>query len=243
MCWFAFAGASAGVVAGSAEALTAFQHQAAAVANTHDLERNWWALVCLTDSSLNTDLTATSRLRQQMSDMAVRVQSPRLTHVRPSVRGTRLPESFPSELRRGDHLLRTRRRDRPRHGRPALVRDRPTVPRHGIHRARRSRRTEHVATTRSLRRSRSAFGPRSGKPSNRSRLPWRGTAAPKRPPSSSVTSTRTRPDSGSSTAFSSAIRHANSSRPTVATTRTSSDGALMPTDELVATALVYCSAS
>jgi predicted ATPase/DNA-binding SARP family transcriptional activator len=79
MCWFAFAGASVGVVAGSGEALTAFQHQAAAVADTPDLELNWWALVCLTDASLNTDLTAMSRLRQQMSEMAVRVQSPRLS--------------------------------------------------------------------------------------------------------------------------------------------------------------------
>jgi hypothetical protein len=79
MCWFAFAGASAGVVAGSAEALTAFQHQAAAVANTPDPDLNWWPLVCLTDASLNADLTATPRLRQQMSETAARVHSPRLT--------------------------------------------------------------------------------------------------------------------------------------------------------------------
>jgi hypothetical protein len=79
MCWFAFTGASAGVVAGSAEALTAFQHHAAAVANTPDPELNWWALVCLTDASLNADRTATSQLRQRMSEMAARVQSPRLT--------------------------------------------------------------------------------------------------------------------------------------------------------------------
>ena len=102
--------------------------------------------------------------------------------VRPSVRGTRLPQSFPSRLRRCDYLLRTRRRDRPRHGRPALVRDRPTVPRHGIHRARRSRRTDTLPRRARLPRSRSAFGRRSGKPSSPSRLPWRGPAAPKRPP-------------------------------------------------------------
>ncbi len=78
-CWYTFAAASAAVVSGSPEALAAFQHQAAATANTPDLDFNWWALVCLIDASLNADPTATPALRQQLSDIAVRVQSPRLT--------------------------------------------------------------------------------------------------------------------------------------------------------------------
>ena len=78
-CWYAFAGSAAGVIAGSPEALAAFQHQAAAVANTPDLDRNWWALICLIDASLNADPTATPPLREQLSEIAARVQSPRLT--------------------------------------------------------------------------------------------------------------------------------------------------------------------
>ena len=78
-CWYAFAGSAAGVVAGSPEALAAFQHQVAAVANTPDLDRNWWALVCLADASQNADPAATPALRRQMSEIAARVQSPRLT--------------------------------------------------------------------------------------------------------------------------------------------------------------------
>jgi predicted ATPase len=77
-CWYAFSGAAAGVASGSPEALAAFQHQAAAVANTPDLDINWWALVCLTDASLNSDPTATPALRQQLSEIAARVRSPRL---------------------------------------------------------------------------------------------------------------------------------------------------------------------
>ena len=67
------------VALGSPEALAAFQHQVAAVANTPDLDVNWLALVCLTDASLYADPTATPALRQQLSEMAARVQSPRLT--------------------------------------------------------------------------------------------------------------------------------------------------------------------
>jgi hypothetical protein len=79
ICWFAFAGASASVIAGSPETLSAFQHQAAAVANTPDLDLDWWALACLTDASHNSDRTATPALRQQLNEIATRVQSPRLT--------------------------------------------------------------------------------------------------------------------------------------------------------------------
>jgi predicted ATPase/class 3 adenylate cyclase len=78
ICWFAFSGASATTVPLSAEALAAFQNQAAALANTPDLDFNWFALVCLIDASLHADPTATPALRQQLSDMAARVQSPRL---------------------------------------------------------------------------------------------------------------------------------------------------------------------
>jgi predicted ATPase/class 3 adenylate cyclase len=77
-CWFMFAGAS-GVASKSPEALAAFRHQAAAVANTPDLDRNWLALVKLTDASLNADPAATPALRQQLDDTAARVRSPRLT--------------------------------------------------------------------------------------------------------------------------------------------------------------------
>ncbi len=78
-CWFEFAGATASVAPGSPEALAAFQHEAAAVNNTPDLDLNWFALVNLTDASLHADPTATPTLRQRLSDMAARVQSPRLT--------------------------------------------------------------------------------------------------------------------------------------------------------------------
>lgn len=78
-CWWTFASASAAVSAGSSEALAAFEHQAAAVANTPDLDLNWWALACLIDASLNADRSAIPALRRQVSDMAARVQSPRLT--------------------------------------------------------------------------------------------------------------------------------------------------------------------
>ena len=78
-CWFNLARTAAGVVPESPEALAAFRHLVAAVANTPDLDRNWWALVCLTDASLNADPTATPALRQQLSEIASRVQSPRLT--------------------------------------------------------------------------------------------------------------------------------------------------------------------
>ncbi len=78
-CWFEFAGATATVAPGSSEALAAFEHEVAAVANTPDLDLNWFALVNLTDASLHADPTATPALRQRLSDMAARVRSPRLT--------------------------------------------------------------------------------------------------------------------------------------------------------------------
>jgi predicted ATPase len=75
-CWWTFAGASSGMM--SPSTLAAFRHQAAAVDNTPDLDLNWWALVCLTDASLNADLTATPALVQRLTEMAARVRSPRL---------------------------------------------------------------------------------------------------------------------------------------------------------------------
>jgi predicted ATPase/class 3 adenylate cyclase len=77
-CWFTLSSVTA-AERGSAEALVAFQHQVAAVANTPDLDINWQTLVNLTDSSVNVDPTATPALRQQIREIAARVQSPRLT--------------------------------------------------------------------------------------------------------------------------------------------------------------------
>jgi hypothetical protein len=79
MCWFAFAGATAAIAPGSPVAVAAFQHEAAAVANLSDLDHDWFALVNLTDASLHSDPTVTPALRQQVRDLAARVQSPRLT--------------------------------------------------------------------------------------------------------------------------------------------------------------------
>ena len=96
LCWFEFAGATAAIAAHSQEALTAFQHQAAAVANTVDLDVNWFAVVTLTDASLNADPTATPALRQQLSEMAARVKSPRLSTYAYQYEGhVRLTESPP----------------------------------------------------------------------------------------------------------------------------------------------------
>jgi predicted ATPase/class 3 adenylate cyclase len=78
-CWFAFAGATAVVAARSPEAVNAFRHQAAAVANSADPDRTWFGLTNLVDASMNADPTATPGLRQQLSEMAARVQCPRLT--------------------------------------------------------------------------------------------------------------------------------------------------------------------
>jgi hypothetical protein len=76
ICWWAFAGASTAVIAGSPDAQAAFRHQAAAVANTPDLDVDWWALVCLIDASGNAEPTADPALRQQLNEMAARVQCP-----------------------------------------------------------------------------------------------------------------------------------------------------------------------
>jgi hypothetical protein len=79
ICWWAFSAASPVVIAGSPAALDAFRHQQAAVANTADLDVDWWALACLIDASENADPSATPALRQQLSEIAARVRSPRLT--------------------------------------------------------------------------------------------------------------------------------------------------------------------
>jgi hypothetical protein len=79
ICWFEFSGATASVAPRSAEAMSAFEHQAAAVANTPDLDLNWPTLVYLVDASLHADPSATPALRQRLSDMAARVRSPTLT--------------------------------------------------------------------------------------------------------------------------------------------------------------------
>ena len=78
-CWYAFSSASAADLPESPEVQAAFQHQVAAVANTPDLDRNWWALLCLIDASQYADPPATAELRHQLSEIAARVQSPRLT--------------------------------------------------------------------------------------------------------------------------------------------------------------------
>ena len=78
-CWFAFSGATASVAAQSPEALAAFQHQSEAFANTPDPDLNWFTLLNLMDASLHADPTATPAIWQRVSDMAARVQSPRLT--------------------------------------------------------------------------------------------------------------------------------------------------------------------
>ena len=78
-CWWAFSGASPAVISGSPAALDAFRHQQAAVANTPDLDVDWRILVCLIDASQNADPGATPALRQQLSETADRVRSPRLT--------------------------------------------------------------------------------------------------------------------------------------------------------------------
>ena len=111
-----FAGATPSVAPGSPEALAAFQHQAAAVANTPDLDRNWFALVSLIDASLNADPSCNACVAATAERDGRPSAIPPTDHVRPSVRGPRLPHRVPAGLRRGDHRLRTRRRDRPRTG-------------------------------------------------------------------------------------------------------------------------------
>ena len=104
-CWWTLSGASAAVASGSTEALAAFRHQAATVANTPDLELNWWALVCLADASLNCDRSATPALHQQLRGLAARVKSPRLTMITHELRGPRVPRRVPAGLRGGAYLL------------------------------------------------------------------------------------------------------------------------------------------
>jgi hypothetical protein len=47
-------------------------------AQISDLDRNWWALVCLADASMNADLAAMPAVLQQLYEIAARVQCPRL---------------------------------------------------------------------------------------------------------------------------------------------------------------------
>ena len=180
MCWWAFAGASAGVVAGSAEALTAFQHQAAAVANTPDLELNWWALVCLTDASLNTDRTATSQLRQQMSEIAARVQSPRLTMSVHQYGGhaclTASPPNFAAAITAYERVVEIAHATGDRHSYAIALRCLAMASTGLGAPDALTRCHDALAAAFEIR-----FRPRSGKPSNPSRLPWRGPAAPKTP--------------------------------------------------------------
>jgi predicted ATPase/class 3 adenylate cyclase len=79
LCWFEFAGATAGTVAFSPAAVEAFRHQEAATANIADIAMEWHSLGCLLDASLNADPSATAALRQQLNDVASAVHSPRLT--------------------------------------------------------------------------------------------------------------------------------------------------------------------
>ena len=79
LCWFAFAGATAVVAPRSPVAVNALHHQAAALANTPDPDLNWFALINLTDASMHADPTATPALQQRVTEMAARVQCPRLT--------------------------------------------------------------------------------------------------------------------------------------------------------------------
>ena len=137
ICWFEFAGATASVIAGSAEALDAFQHQAAAVANIPDLDFDWPALLYLVDASLHSDPSATSALRQQLSEMAVRVQSPLLSTFAHQYDGHAcLMESTPNfagamtAYRRMLEFAQATGDVQSQAGRPAL-------PRHGVDRARR----------------------------------------------------------------------------------------------------------
>ncbi|HEU4692985.1 MAG TPA: hypothetical protein VFS23_31700, partial [Vicinamibacterales bacterium] len=78
-CWWALCAPSDAVTAFSPEAIAAFRHQTEAVANTPDLDRNWWALVCLTDAALNSDRGAMGALLRQLDEIAARVQCPRLS--------------------------------------------------------------------------------------------------------------------------------------------------------------------
>ena len=137
LCWFAFAGATAVIAPGSPEAVAAFQHEAASVANMPDLDHDWFALVNLTDASLHADPTATPALRQQVQRLGRSCAVPSTDHVRPSILTVILPQRVPSRLRRGDHRLRADHRDRPR---PAVPGHRPALPRHGVDGARRARR-------------------------------------------------------------------------------------------------------
>ncbi|HEY0518044.1 MAG TPA: hypothetical protein VGC84_01015, partial [Ilumatobacteraceae bacterium] len=78
ICWFEFAGATAQVAAQSPEAVNAFRHEVAAVANMAESDLNWPHVVYLTDASLHADPSATPALRRKLTDMAARLKSPTL---------------------------------------------------------------------------------------------------------------------------------------------------------------------
>jgi hypothetical protein len=77
-CWWMLSGASSADVLTPSDARAAFQKQAAAVANTANLEHDWLALVCLADASLNADFGSMPKVLEQLRDLAGRVQCPRL---------------------------------------------------------------------------------------------------------------------------------------------------------------------
>jgi predicted ATPase/class 3 adenylate cyclase len=169
-CWWSFSGPSSAVIAGSPEAQAGFQHQAAAVRSTPDLDLNWWALVSLIDASYNADPTTTPALRQQLSEMAARVQSPIPSSPRPRRTSPRRPPSTDtsprSPVRRATYS--------PWRLPSGVSRWRPLgagLPTHSP-----------AATTRSTHCTRFVTGPRSGKSLNPSHSRWRKRAAPNRPP-------------------------------------------------------------
>jgi hypothetical protein len=219
-CWWKFTGASAANVPGSPETLAAVQHHVAAVANIPDLDVDWFALVGLVDGSAQCDPASAPALRQQLGDIAARVQCPALTMFTCQFEANACLDASPPDSVRPSPPFDIS----PRSPAPsvtcnpgpwpcaALPWDPPasTLPTHST-----------AATTRSTPCPRSTTGRRHGRRWSPPRSPCRGPGAPNTPPSSWVISTSTRPVSGSSTIFTSAIRHANSSKPTAATMRPS----------------------
>ena len=176
ICWWALAGASATVTANSPEPLAAFRRHAAAVANNPDLDIDWWSLNCLIDASLNADPAATPALRLQLSDIAARVQSPRLRMAVDQYEGhgwlTASPPDFAAAIISYEHVaeIALRRATRSTWPSPcAASRWRP--PRSA------PLMLSPAATTRSTRCTRSATGKRSGRPSSPPPWHWHKRAA------------------------------------------------------------------
>ena len=107
-CWWTFAGASVATDASSPNVLAAFRNQMAAVAHTPDRDRNWWAVVCLTDAALNADHDAVPALVQQLHQMAARVQAPRLALMAHEYEGhahlMAFPPNFAAALTSYEHV-------------------------------------------------------------------------------------------------------------------------------------------